>query len=167
MDKKKLTIGFIILMVAVMGAEIYFGIIKRNQPASAPVPAGPTGPIGPDGKRTPANPLPPPPKIPLPQVSGQQTIKTTLTYSQMVAQYQNKKIDFGENCKITPSSTTFKNKTQILLNNTSSVSQKVTVGKTSYTIPSHSYNFQILYVATVPGNLTASCGTNSVTLKIQ
>lgn len=92
-----------------------------------------------------------------PAVAGSSgTSAPALTYTQALAKYAGRVVQFDEQCQATPSSITLKNNTDIMLDNRSSQSRVLTVGG-SYTVKGYSYKIIKLSSGVLPRTILADC----------
>lgn len=97
------------------------------------------------------------------------TITSSLSYTQLVAQYGSNRIQFDSDCKATPSSVVFKNGTSILLDNRSNQARTIVVNGRSYALVAYGYQVVTLSSSTLPQTLSLSCGdkVNVGTINLQ
>ena len=81
----------------------------------------------------------------------------TSSYTDLVKQYSDRRIQFDEKCQTTPAITTFKNNTSILLDNRSSWSRAVSVGGVKYQLSGYGYKVVTLSSSSLPKELSLDC----------
>lgn len=93
----------------------------------------------------------------------------TSTYTQLVTQFGSNRIQFDANCRATPSTVSFKNGTQILLDNRANQSRTISVGGTNYYLGAYGYQVITLSSSTLPKKLDVSCNNqiNAATINLQ
>ncbi len=79
------------------------------------------------------------------------------TYSQLVQQFGDNRIQFDSSCQAQPKSMVVKNGTQILLDNRSDQVRTVVVNGNSYTLGGYGYQVVTLSTSSVPTTLRLSC----------
>lgn len=82
-----------------------------------------------------------------------------VAYSELVKQYEGKRIQFDMNCQAIPNSLTFKTGTNIMLDNRSGDARVITVGGTKYNLAGYGYQVVTLSSATTPKELVLGCGS--------
>ena len=87
-------------------------------------------------------------------------------YTQLVKQYEGKRIQFDERCQVTPKDPTYKNGTSIMLDNRSATPRTVMVGGTKYDLVSYGYRIVTLSSSSLPKELAVSCGSSGNVGKI-
>ena len=93
-------------------------------------------------------------------VAKQSTAPTsTQNYTQLVKQYEGKRIQFDERCQAFPQSPTYKNGTSIMIDNRSASARSVTVGDTKYNLSAYGYKIITLSSSSLPKELFLSCGS--------
>lgn len=83
-----------------------------------------------------------------------------LTYTQLVAQYKDRRIQFDSACRATPSSFVLKNNTSVLLDNRANVARVVKVGDKTYNLGAYGYQVVMLSSPTLPTKLGINCGSS-------
>ncbi len=84
----------------------------------------------------------------------------TKTYTQLLAEYSNRRIQFNASCQATPSSFVLKNNTSILLDNRANVARTITVDGTSYSLGAYGYQVINLSSPTLPHTVKINCGSS-------
>jgi hypothetical protein len=116
-----------------------------------------------DGSRSPS-PSGSPSVSGTPTVSAKATVKTTpkvgaaVTYSQLLPQYEGKRIQFDALCQASPRSATFNNNTSIMLDNRSGDARIISVGGVQHSLAGFGYKIVKLSSATLPKTLSINCG---------
>ena len=83
----------------------------------------------------------------------------TSSYSQLVAQYGNNRIQFDSNCQAQPSVVSYKNGATILLDNRANQTRVIGVGVNTYTLGP--YGYQVITLSgTVPQQMHLSCNSS-------
>lgn len=97
------------------------------------------------------------------------TVTSNLTYSQLVAQYGNNRIQFNSSCQAVPSSLVLKNGTGILLDNRSNMTQVISLNGATYTLVPYGYRVVTLTSSLLPTSLSISCNSsvNTGTIQLQ
>lgn len=84
-----------------------------------------------------------------------------LNYSQLVAEYQGRRLQFDMNCQVSPSSVTYKRGTKVMFDNRSGDPRYIRIGPVSYYFPG--YGFRILTMsastAALPYTVVIDCGS--------
>ena len=97
--------------------------------------------------------------IPNPSISPtNKVIQPAKTYTQLVAQYVGKRIQFDARCQAIPNNVTFKDGTQVMFDNRSGDARTITVGGTKYQFAGYGYKVLTLSSGTLPKTLYLSCG---------
>ena len=96
-------------------------------------------------------------------------VTSTLSYSQLVAQYGSNRIQFNQDCQASPSSMVLKNSTGILLDNRSNKTQVISLNGSSYTLVPYGYRVVTVSSSTLPKVLGVSCNgsVNTGTINLQ
>lgn len=81
-----------------------------------------------------------------------------LSYSQAVVKYADRRIQFDSNCVATPVISTFKNNTDIMLDNRAGVRRTITVDGTRHTIEGLDYKIVKMTAKTFPYTIQIDCG---------
>lgn len=94
---------------------------------------------------------------------------STSEYTKLVAQYEGRRIQFGELCQATPNNVTFKNGTSILLDNRADEVRTMQLGNKSYTLAAYGYRVVTLNYSPLPYTITLDCNKqyNVATILIQ
>ena len=80
-------------------------------------------------------------------------------YSDLVKEYEGRRIQFDERCQPVPNSSTYKNGTSVMLDNRSSKPVTVKLGDKSYSLIGYGYQVVNLSSPSLPKEMTVSCGT--------
>ena len=93
----------------------------------------------------------------------------TLSYTAMVKKYTGKRMQFNDQCQMSPAQVTFKSGTEIMLDNRSNTTRKIVVGGTTRTLTPYGFTTIVLTSSTFPKTLLVDCGIqqNSGTILIQ
>ena len=105
--------------------------------------------------KTPATPVP--------------TLTSALSYTQLVAQYGNNRIQFDQNCQAQPKAIVFENGTRILLDNRANQTSVIGLNGQTYTLGPYGYQAVTLSTPSVPKALSLSCNSlvNVGTIQLQ
>lgn len=85
---------------------------------------------------------------------------STKSYTELVKEYEGKRIQFDERCQVVPKDATFKNGTSVLIDNRSASAKTVTVGSAKYDLVAYGYRIVTLSSPSLPSKLALSCGTS-------
>ena len=94
------------------------------------------------------------------QTSPDATTGTTLSYTKAVNLYADRRIQFDNNCVVTPNYITFKKGTAIMLDNRAPKDVSVSLDSTKYSLKA--YGFKIITLtttATLPHTIMVDCGS--------
>ena len=96
-------------------------------------------------------------------------VTSALSYSQLVAQYGNNRIQFDQNCQAQPNLVVLKNGSSILLDNRANQTRTIGVNSRIYTLVPYGYQVATLSTASVPQTLSLSCNNqvNVGTINLQ
>ena len=83
----------------------------------------------------------------------------SVTYTNLVKTYTNKRIQFDINCQAIPNNVTYKSGTTIMLDNRSGDARTISVGSTKYQLAGYGYAIITLYSKTLPKDLYLNCGS--------
>lgn len=86
------------------------------------------------------------------------TVTQSQTYTQLVKEYEGRRIQFDINCQAVPSSSAYKNGTKIMFDNRSGDARTITVGGVQYNILGYGYKILTLSSQTLPETILLSCG---------
>lgn len=78
-------------------------------------------------------------------------------YSELVKQYEGRRIQFDERCQMNPNNATFKNGIVVMFDNRSPQAKTIRVGNQSYSLPAYGYRFLTMNSQTVPLSLQVGC----------
>ncbi len=143
----KNTYLWVLVAVVVVGAFFFFG--RQGQGPSINLEGSPTE--SPSSSPRPASNIQATPQFQESQIQ---------TYSEYVAQYEGRRIQFDESCQARPAEVTFKNGTSIMLDNRSAQARNITVGSVTYSLPGYGYRIITLSSGVLPVNLSISCGAS-------
>jgi len=82
------------------------------------------------------------------------------TYTQLVAEYKDRRVQFNADCQATPSSFVLKNNTSILLDNRANIARTLTVDGKAYSLVAYGYQIVNLSSPSVPKTVNISCGSS-------
>ncbi|OGN28111.1 MAG: hypothetical protein A2941_00060 [Candidatus Yanofskybacteria bacterium RIFCSPLOWO2_01_FULL_49_17] len=85
---------------------------------------------------------------------------TSKTYTQLVAEYVNRTIQFNSSCQATPATFVLKNNTSVLLDNRANVARTITVDGKAYALGAYGYQVVTLYSPTLPHTVGINCGSS-------
>ncbi|MEK7579600.1 MAG: hypothetical protein AAB469_00140 [Patescibacteria group bacterium] len=78
-------------------------------------------------------------------------------YSQLVIQYEGRRIEFDESCQMRPADISFKNGTVVMFDNRSPQAKTIKIGNQSYNLPAYGYRFLTMAAGNVPVSLKVGC----------
>ena len=92
----------------------------------------------------------------------------TITYAQALQKYKNARIQLDQDCRAIPNNVTYKNNTNIMIDNRASIARTVKVGS-SFSIPAYGFQIVKLISPTLPVTWYMDCGSskNVATILIQ
>lgn len=92
----------------------------------------------------------------------------TLSYQQALVKYADARIQIDSTCQVSPNNVTYKNGTNIMLDNRSAVTRTIKLGST-YTIKPYGFKIVRLSSSTLPSTLLMDCDSsqNVATVLIQ
>jgi hypothetical protein len=90
----------------------------------------------------------------------------SLSYAQAVTIFANSRIQFDENCRMTPTTLATKNGTTIMFDNRYRNERTFKLDGVRYTLPGYGYKLFELTAGHVPHNIDVDCGTNQNSGKI-
>lgn len=79
------------------------------------------------------------------------------SYSQLVNQYEGRRIQFDQNCQINPTTVTFKTGTMVMFDNRSATTKTLVIGGQIHVFPPYGYKLLTLNSQIIPVTLTISC----------
>ena len=80
-------------------------------------------------------------------------------YGDLVKEYEGRRIQFDQRCQAVPNGVTYKNGTNIMLDNRSNSPVTVKIGNASYSLPGYGYQIVNLFSPSLPNEITVSCGS--------
>lgn len=83
----------------------------------------------------------------------------TMPYSQLVAEYADRRIQFDERCQSIPGSPTYKNGTSVMFDNRSGDARYIKIGDATYLFSGYDYKILTLSSSTLPKTLSMDCGS--------
>lgn len=86
------------------------------------------------------------------------TVSSSQTYTQLVKEYEGRRIQFDINCQAIPSNITYKNGTKVMFDNRSGDARVITIGGVQYNFLGYGYKTLTLSSPTLPKTLLLSCG---------
>jgi len=104
----------------------------------------------------------------IPDVKVTKSPVVSLTYEQALIKYKDYRLQIDTQCRVSPNNITYKNKTNIMLDNRSPVSRTVKVGST-YTIKPWGFKIITVSASTFPTKLLVDCdkSQNVATILVQ
>ena len=81
-------------------------------------------------------------------------------YTQAVAKYKDRRIQFDEHCVATPNNMTFKNPVTLMLDNRSGRPAKIVISSVSYYLSAWGYKIITINQSSLPKNLLVDCNTS-------
>jgi len=81
------------------------------------------------------------------------------SYTQIVKEYEGRRIQFDQRCQATPMAPTYKNGTTIMLDNRSPSTRVIMIGTNQYTVAGYSYQIVTVSSPSLPNELSLSCGS--------
>lgn len=94
---------------------------------------------------------------------------STKSYTELVKEYEGRRIQFDNNCLITPlrsEGLTYKAGTSIMLDNRSASARTISVGETKYSLVSYGYKIVTLSGSNLPRELLLNCDSSGTVGKI-
>ncbi len=85
-------------------------------------------------------------------------ISQTMPYSQLVAEYADRRIQFDERCQPIPIRPTYKNGTKVMFDNRSGDARYIKIGATTYLFEGYDYKILTLSSSVLPATISLSCG---------
>ncbi len=86
------------------------------------------------------------------------TATQTQTYTKLVTQYKDRRIQFDAMCQAKPNNVTYKNGTSVMFDNRSGDARIITIGGVKYSFPGYGYKILTLSSPILPKTLLLSCG---------
>ena len=86
--------------------------------------------------------------------------KEAYTYTQAIVKYQDRRIEFDTNCQAKPVISTFKNGTEIMIDNRSAAKKNFAVDGKNYTIEGFDFKIITLTAKTFPKTIQIDCGNS-------
>ena len=80
-------------------------------------------------------------------------------YTNLVKEYEGRRIQFDINCQAIPNYVTYKNGIKIMLDNRSGDARIITVGGTQYSLAGYGYRLVTLSSTSLPKPILLSCGS--------
>lgn len=81
------------------------------------------------------------------------------SYTELVKEYEGKRIQFNQYCQAIPNSVTYKNGTSIMLDNRSGDARDIKVGNSVYSLAGYGYRIVTLSGTLLPKEVLLSCGS--------
>ncbi len=97
---------------------------------------------------------------PVAKKAGSTTPTSTKSYTELVKEYEGRRIQFDDRCQVTPQSSTYKNGTSVMLDNRSASPRTVMVGGVKYDFVAYGYRVVTLSNSSLPKELAVSCGSS-------
>ena len=84
---------------------------------------------------------------------------STKSYTELVKEYEGRRIQFDQYCQATPKDITYKNGTSIMLDNRSGDARTITLAGTKYQLSGYGYTTVTLSSQSLPKEMLLSCGS--------
>ena len=91
--------------------------------------------------------------------TGGESVGQSMPYSQLVAKYAPRRIQFDERCQAIPGSPTYKNNISVMFDNRSGDARYIKIGDVIYLFGGYDYKILTLSSSTLPKTLTMDCGS--------
>ena len=78
-------------------------------------------------------------------------------YSDLVNQYEGRRVEFDERCQMRPNDPTFKNGTVVMFDNRSPQAKTIKIGNQSYSLQAYGYRFLTMNSQNLPLSLNVGC----------
>lgn len=85
-------------------------------------------------------------------------------YTRLVAQFEGRRIQFDENCQMIPPSVTYKNQTQVMLDNRSAEARTIVIAGSQLNFPPYGYKIVTLRSGVLPYSATITKCDDSVNI---
>lgn len=95
-----------------------------------------------------------------PAVKKNTTPISSQNYTELVKQYEGRRIQFDDRCQINPQKPTYKNGTSIMLDNRSAQARAVGIGGVKYDLGAYGYRIVTLSSSSLPKELAVTCGSS-------
>ena len=92
-------------------------------------------------------------------VVGSGTANQTIKYTQLVKDYEGRRIQFDINCQAIPANTTYKNNTKIMFDNRSGDARTFVIGGVKYNFPGYGYKILNISGSNLPAKVSFNCGS--------
>lgn len=86
-------------------------------------------------------------------------VSQVMPYSQLVAEYADRRIQFDERCQPIPIRPTYKNDTKVMFDNRSGDARYIKIGDTTYFFGGYDYKIVTLSSSVLPKTISLSCGS--------
>ncbi|KKR02672.1 MAG: hypothetical protein UT29_C0001G0152 [Candidatus Yanofskybacteria bacterium GW2011_GWA1_39_13] len=86
------------------------------------------------------------------------TPTSTKSYTELVKEYEGRRIQFDQYCQATPKDITYKNGTSIMLDNRSGDARTITLADAKYQLSGYGYAVVTLSSQSLPKEMLLSCG---------
>lgn len=86
------------------------------------------------------------------------TATQTVKYTQLMKDYEGRRIQFDMTCQAIPPNTTYKNNTKIMFDNRSGDARVITIGGVQYNFPGYGYKILNISGAKLPARVSFNCG---------
>lgn len=160
--QNKNTWVWVVLGVVVVGLIVFF-IVRANKNSYSDNPGA--------GGDTPVTALEPTEDVSQGSVNASTASGSTgnlLSYNEALAFYKDRRIQFDTNCQAIPNNITFKNNTNIMIDNRSAESRTIKIG-TTYTVKGYGFKIIKLSAGTLPTTYLVDCNSqqNVATILVQ
>jgi len=146
---QKIVIGVVVALVVIIGLVVFIKNMNDNsQPAST---------MTNNQTQTPPATTTPEQATTTPASSA----KGSMAYTDAVVKYKDRRIQFTQTCQASPTNMVFKNPVTLMLDNRSTITQKITIAGKTYTIGSYKYTVITINQKTLPATLYANCNSSN------
>ncbi|MEX2090663.1 MAG: hypothetical protein WD989_00835 [Candidatus Paceibacterota bacterium] len=137
----------LLLVVALVAALGYWLMVKGDKLSDLGSSATPSVSVGPT--KAPA-------KV---GATASPVAGSTKSYTELVKEYDGRRIQFNQDCAAIPNYITYKNGTSIMIDNRSGDARIVKVGSNSYSLQGYGYRIITLSSNSLPQELFLDCGS--------
>ncbi|MEK7604089.1 MAG: hypothetical protein AAB461_03180 [Patescibacteria group bacterium] len=86
------------------------------------------------------------------------TADQTAKYTQLIKDYEGRRVQFDIRCQAIPPNTTYKNNTKVMFDNRSGDARVITIGGVKYNFPGYGYKILNIYGSKLPASVSFDCG---------
>ncbi len=158
--EKKLLIGGVVALVIII-AIVTTVVIRSKHKAelnNQPVPVGQVTEVPSSGEPASSTPSAASSTPQAQKQPAQARPAPALTYTQAVKAYQDRRIQFDNACTATPNYLVYKNPVNIMLDNRSNSTKKITVNGQTYQLAAYDFTTIIVNVKNLPQQVKVGCG---------